>query len=266
VLWPAWRVALITFAGIACHDAWKPYDGYDGVAGHALCGAHLLRELTAVTETGTDDDVIWAQQAIDALLELSKAAGAAREAGRGAIDAEVLGNQSRWFREAADAGIVLNTARRGTLQKKRHALATRMRGRAGDYLLFARDLRVPVTQCEISDAWPKAITVSFYFGHHCRSPVNAGRAVLAGEVQVPFGDAADRFLLLGAALVVIGDRVFPDAATDREPDEAVHGCGDREPVVQPVGGRVAAEHDRADAVPPARAHLGYHGPGGLGRL
>jgi transposase len=28
------------FRGIAVHDAWKPYDSYDNVAGHALCGAH----------------------------------------------------------------------------------------------------------------------------------------------------------------------------------------------------------------------------------
>jgi len=31
---------LPAFTGIACHDAWKPYDSYHGVAGHALCGAH----------------------------------------------------------------------------------------------------------------------------------------------------------------------------------------------------------------------------------
>lgn len=130
---------LPAFAGIACHDAWKPYDGYDGVAGHALCGAHLLRELIAVTETGTEDDVIWAQQAIDALLALKEAADAARDA----ADPEILDKQCRWFREAADAGIVLNAARRTGLQKKRNALATRMRDRAGDYLRFARDLRVP---------------------------------------------------------------------------------------------------------------------------
>jgi transposase len=30
---------LSSFAGIACHDAWAPYDGYGGVAGHALCCA-----------------------------------------------------------------------------------------------------------------------------------------------------------------------------------------------------------------------------------
>ena len=134
---------LPAFTGIACHDAWKPYDGYDGAAGHALCNAHLLRELIAVTETGTEDDVIWARQAIDALLALKEAADAAREAGRGAIDPEILDKQSRWFREAADAGIVLNAARRSKLQKKRHALAARMRDRRNDYLRFAGDLRVP---------------------------------------------------------------------------------------------------------------------------
>jgi hypothetical protein len=130
---------LPAFTGIACHDAWKPYDGYDNVAGHALCGAHLLRELTAVTETGTEGDVIWAQQAIDALLALKEAADAARDA----IDPEFAGKQSRWFREAARAGIALNAARRGKLQCKRRALAARMLARRDDYLRFAHDLRVP---------------------------------------------------------------------------------------------------------------------------
>jgi transposase len=46
------------FTGIACHDAWAPYDCYD-CGGHALCCAHVLRELTAVTDAGTDRDVTW---------------------------------------------------------------------------------------------------------------------------------------------------------------------------------------------------------------
>ncbi len=87
--------------------------------------------------------MIGAQQAIDALLALKEAAGTARDAGRCAIDPEILDKQCRWFREAADAGIVLNAARRSTLQNKRHALATRMRDRADDYLRFAYDLQVP---------------------------------------------------------------------------------------------------------------------------
>ena len=76
------------------------------MAGHALCNAHLLRELTAVTETGTADDVIWAGQAIDALLALKKAAGAARDAGQDAIDPEILASTATMdFRDAAAAGI-----------------------------------------------------------------------------------------------------------------------------------------------------------------
>ena len=143
---------LPSFAGIACHDAWAPYDCYAGVAGHALCNAHLLRELTAVTETGTADDVIWARQAIDALLALKDAAGAARAAGHEAIDAEMLDKHGRWFRDAAAAGITLNAARRSPLHKKRHALATRMAGRADDYLRFTADLRVPFDNNEAEQA------------------------------------------------------------------------------------------------------------------
>ncbi len=133
------------FAGIAVHDAWAPYDTFDNVAGHALCGAHVLRELVAVTETGTDLDRTWAQQAIDALLALNEAAEAARAAGQDAIDAEARAKYEDWYRKAAEAGTVLNAARSGKLQKKRHALATRMKDREADYLRFARDLRVPFT-------------------------------------------------------------------------------------------------------------------------
>lgn len=131
------------FRGIAVHDAWAPYDTFEDVAGHALCGAHVMRELVAVTETGTDLDKAWAQQAIDALLALNEAADAARAAGRDAIDAETRDKHEDWYRKAAETGIALNVARQGKLQQKRNALATRMKDREDDYLRFARDLRVP---------------------------------------------------------------------------------------------------------------------------
>jgi len=134
---------LPSFRGIAVHDAWAPYDTFEDVAGHALCGAHVLRELVAVTEAGTDLDRAWAQQAIDALLALNEAADAARAAGRDAIDAETRDKHENWYREAAATGAALNAARQGKLQKKRNALATRMKDREADYLRFARDLRVP---------------------------------------------------------------------------------------------------------------------------
>jgi transposase len=131
------------FTGIAAHDAWAPYDTFENVAGHALCGAHVLRELVAVTETGTDLDKTWAQQAIDALLALNEAAGAARAAGQPAIDPEARTKHEDWYRQAAETGIALNAGRSGKLQQKRRALATRMKDREADYLRFARDLRVP---------------------------------------------------------------------------------------------------------------------------
>ncbi len=134
---------LPSFAGIAVHDAWAPYDTYAGVAAHALCNSHVLRELIAVTETGTELDVLWAQQAIGALLALKDAAGAAAAAGNTAISQDVLDKHAKLFTDAAATGIVANAGRRTRLQKKRHALATRMKSRQADYLRFARDLRVP---------------------------------------------------------------------------------------------------------------------------
>src|ERR1700683_4567292 len=55
----------------------------------------------------------------------------------------------------------------------------------------------------------------------------AGRAVPAGEVQVSLGDQADGLFLAGLAVVVVGDRVLPDAAAYREPGEAIDRRGYR---------------------------------------
>jgi transposase len=140
------------FTGIAVHDAWKPYDTFGNVAGHALCGAHVLRELVAVNETGTSLDKAWAQQAIDALLALDEAAEAARAGGQDAIDPLILEEHEDWYRKAAATGIALNAGRNGKLQQKRHALAARMQDREDDYLRFARDLRIPFTNNEAERA------------------------------------------------------------------------------------------------------------------
>jgi hypothetical protein len=113
------------------------------VTGHALCNAHLLRKLAAVTETGTGADVTWARQATDALLALKDAAGGARAAEKSAIDPVILARHAAWFRHAAAAGITLNAGRAGKLARKRRALAARMHHRHADYLRFAADLRVP---------------------------------------------------------------------------------------------------------------------------
>jgi hypothetical protein len=56
---------LPVFPGTACHDAYESYFGYD--CDHALCNAHVLRELTAVLETTGQ---AWAAELADLLREI----------------------------------------------------------------------------------------------------------------------------------------------------------------------------------------------------
>jgi hypothetical protein len=81
---------LPAFAGIACHDACKPYDSYDGVAGHALCGAHLLGELIAVTETG-----MRSMSGAEAFCAIRSYVATAARHGIGALDALTRAAQAR---------------------------------------------------------------------------------------------------------------------------------------------------------------------------
>jgi transposase len=53
------------FTNYAVHDCWKAYFMFDGCS-HALCGAHLLRELTGLVEKGSK----WAKKMHQFLLKL----------------------------------------------------------------------------------------------------------------------------------------------------------------------------------------------------
>jgi len=55
------------FKGVMVHDLWKPYYTYD--CQHALCNAHLLRDLTWSLE---EDDQAWAGDMSKLLLSLNK--------------------------------------------------------------------------------------------------------------------------------------------------------------------------------------------------
>jgi transposase len=153
------REAIDTFAvlpgyrGIAVHDAWAPYDTYT-CARHVLCGAHLLRELTAVVDhhgradaqQGSTSPVpgwCWAGQALDALLAIKALTDAANTAGRRPNPAAIARHRTR-LRHAATLGAD-PTAHPdpGTLGNKHRALARRIRNRETDYLAFATDPTIP---------------------------------------------------------------------------------------------------------------------------
>ncbi|MEV0217825.1 IS66 family transposase [Micromonospora sp. NPDC050695] len=107
------------FTGIAVHDAWAPYDCYPS-ATHALCCAHLLRELIAAGEL--DPQATWAGQGIEALLALKTAAEQAVAARHDHIDAGVLADGVAAFRHAALVGIKDHAGQYTKIGGKLHAL------------------------------------------------------------------------------------------------------------------------------------------------
>jgi transposase len=69
-------------SGVAVHDGWKPYRHYD--VDHALCNAHHLRELTAVSIGWAG---AWATDLAAMLVEAKHAVEAARATGSDHLDA-----------------------------------------------------------------------------------------------------------------------------------------------------------------------------------
>ena len=133
---------LPSFAGVAVHDAWAPYDTYAG-PDHQLCCAHARRELQAVTDADPEGPWCWATQAAEAITVMQGLVRKAIGQGRGAVNPATLAAQVRLFRSAVLTGVSQTAARSGTLMKKHNALARRLRDRQDDYLRFTIDLRAP---------------------------------------------------------------------------------------------------------------------------
>jgi len=132
--------------GTLVHDAFAPYARYPAVT-HALCNAHVLRELIAVVDyaaahpradTGMPAGWCWATQVIDALLGLK----AITDTGT-LPDPDVLAGQRRLIVSAALIGATGEVSPPGVLGRRHRALARRVRRRIDDYLRFATDLVVP---------------------------------------------------------------------------------------------------------------------------
>ena len=67
------------FKGIAMHDCWASYWNYPDIQ-HAVCCAHLLRELTGLDENHSEQK--WASAFIDLLLEMKKVKDKSVEKGK----------------------------------------------------------------------------------------------------------------------------------------------------------------------------------------
>jgi len=133
---------LPNYRGTLVHDSLTLYDAYDQ-ARHALCGAHLVRELTAAAETHPER--IWPEQAIRVLHQLNTAAHHARDQGLPQIPPEIIDPLLRSFRHAVIVGLAEHPRRPGARQPPTRNLLQRLGLRVEQVLLFARDLTVPFT-------------------------------------------------------------------------------------------------------------------------
>ena len=70
------------FKGIAMHDCWASYWNYPDIQ-HAVCCAHLLRELTGIDENHPEQK--WASAFIDLLLEMKKVKDKTVEKGKDSL-------------------------------------------------------------------------------------------------------------------------------------------------------------------------------------
>lgn len=129
------------YTGTIVRDALSVYDIYP--ATHALCGAHLIRELTAVAEAHPDQ--IWPRQARSALADLADAARAARDQGLTQIPPEHAAEHLRLFRHAVLVGLAEHRRAEGRKQTKARNLLERLRDREPEILRFTDDLAVPFT-------------------------------------------------------------------------------------------------------------------------
>lgn len=127
------------FTGIAVHDCWQPYFTYTDLD-HAVCNAHILRELTGWHDHDPQRHA-WAGQAIDLLGQAHTAVAAARAAGRTRLPDKVLAGYRRRWRKIITAGQQANPRPAG--RDPVGALLNRLHGAATEIWRFAQDFRVP---------------------------------------------------------------------------------------------------------------------------
>jgi transposase len=131
------------YRGTCVHDGWPAYSFYTQCR-HALCGAHLLRELTFFAEL-SEETKAWAAPLKELLLEMKaevECAGA--EGGRRVADdklAELTGTYDRLIAEGLGAQPPPQVPE--PVRRQARNLLLRLERRKGEVLLFLTDFTVP---------------------------------------------------------------------------------------------------------------------------
>lgn len=138
---------LPNFKNIAVHDFWKPYYKYD--CEHALCNAHILRELTFIKERFEQP---WAEELINLLLKMKHAKQKALLQNKVELSQATLKKYQKNYNKIIQKGLkdnpILNPppdeVKRGRVPKsKPRNLLERLRDFSEDILRFFYNFKVP---------------------------------------------------------------------------------------------------------------------------
>lgn len=130
------------YRGTCVHDGWPAYSFYTQCR-HALCGAHLLRELTFFAEL-SEETKRWAGPLKELLLEMKAEVERADAEGRRVADdklAELTGSYDRLIAEGLEAQPPPDAPE--PVKKQARNLLLRMERRKTEVLLFLTDFNVP---------------------------------------------------------------------------------------------------------------------------
>jgi transposase len=128
------------FKGVSVHDCWGPYAHYRD-AQHALCGAHLLRELDGAADPDLWNQP-WAADLAAVLRAAAHAANQARQNDRARVHPAVVKNLRRAYDKAVRAGRRTYPEQLSGRRPKPAALLERLDKQREQVLRFLTDLRV----------------------------------------------------------------------------------------------------------------------------
>lgn len=131
---------------VLVHDFWGPYWTFDVT--HAVCGAHLGRELVAACDV--EGQQVWAQPLDRLLTEINRTATAARTVGADGLSPSLLATYRARYHDLIEAGWEANPDHhRGVRSRRRRPkhvnLLDRLDTHRDEVLRYATDLRVPHT-------------------------------------------------------------------------------------------------------------------------
>lgn len=147
------------FSGTMVHDGWSAYWQY-ARARHALCNAHILRELNFLVETEAQQKA-WAQAMSELLLEIKAEVERVRSARRKKLEPDQLRGYESRYAEIIRQGLAANPVRPEAREESRAGetgqrraphkrapslnLVLRLERQQTEVLRFMHDLRVPFT-------------------------------------------------------------------------------------------------------------------------